>query len=117
MDKENLNALLAGRRTDMITLSNLKTEGFLIEQLDAKLSLRRQPDGTLSLSVHPVYKEAQLHDQLINREAEQLKSGEVGSIVKTYKDGADNEKTIVIEYDNKTREFVDRKSTRLNSSH
>lgn len=106
MDKENLEALLAGRRTDMITFHNLKTEGFRIEQLDARLSLSREPDGTLSLSVHPVYKEAQQHDQLVNREVEQLKSGEVGSIGKTYKDSAGNEKIIVIEYDNKTREFV-----------
>lgn len=104
--KEDLSAMLSGRRTEMISLNNLNADGIKIEQLDVRLSLRREPDGTLSLKVHPVYKEARHHSMLVNAEAEQLMSGKVANIKKTITDDKGNEHSVVIEYDEKTKEFV-----------
>ncbi|MDX3916982.1 MAG: DUF4099 domain-containing protein [Pseudosphingobacterium sp.] len=105
LEKEDLDALLAGRRTNMISLKDLKGEGVHIEQLDARLSLSRQPDGRISLNVHPIYKEAIQHPLLINSEAEQLIQGNLSNISKTH-NGPLGTKTYIIEYDKDTREFV-----------
>ena len=40
LDVDDLNALLAGRRTDMLRLEHLEMDGVHIEALDAKMSLR-----------------------------------------------------------------------------
>lgn len=106
LDKENVNALLAGRRTDMISLKNLKAEGFHIGQLDARLSLAKEPDGRLSLMVHPIYKEAQKHELLINNEADQLKSGQIANVKKTFTDPDGKTRTVIIEYDGETKEYI-----------
>ncbi|MCT1525817.1 DUF4099 domain-containing protein [Sphingobacterium lactis] len=106
LDQENIDALLAGRRTDMVSLKNLKAEGIHIGQLDARLSLGREPDGTLSLMVHPIYKEAQQHELLVNDEAEQLKSGKLSNITKAYTDADGKTRTVIIEYDGETKEFI-----------
>jgi len=103
---DNLQALLAGQRTGLVTLHNLKADGFRIADLDARLSLSRQPDGTLALNLHPIYREAQQHGQLLNIEAELLKSGGLLSVTKTVQTGNGQPKTTVIEYDAETKEFV-----------
>ena len=41
LDEDDLQALLRGRRTDMLRLENLRFEGLHIAQLDTKLSLRQ----------------------------------------------------------------------------
>jgi hypothetical protein len=106
LEKEDLDALLTGKRTALIPLRDLKAEGFRIEQLDARLSLAREPDGTLNLKLHPVYREAQQHPMLSNSEAEQLKTGQLANIAKAYAEPGGKRKTHVFEYDEKTREFV-----------
>jgi hypothetical protein len=57
LDEDDRNALLSGRRTDMLRLENLKSEGIHIPALDAKLSLRPNAAGNMELLVHPIYKE------------------------------------------------------------
>lgn len=106
LDRENMDALLAGRRTDMIPLRDLKADGFRIPQLNARLSLSRQPDGNLDVMVHPIYKEAQKHDMLPNDEAERLQTGKLANIRKTYTDTEGKTRTVIIEYDGETREFI-----------
>ncbi len=106
LEKENVDALLAGRRTDLISLRNLKTEGFQIQQLDAKLSLFRSEDGKVSLNVHPIYKEARNHGLLTDLEAEQLKLGEK-SVIRKYQNTPEGTRKVhIIEYDAETREFI-----------
>ena len=51
-------ALLAGRRTDMLRFENLEFEDMKITKLNAKVSLQPKEDGTLELLIHPIYKEA-----------------------------------------------------------
>ncbi len=106
LEKANVDALLAGRRTDLISLKNLKTEGFRIEALDAKLSLFKSEDGKVSLNVHPIYKEARKHALLTDHEAEQLKLGE-NSVIRKYQNTPEGTRKVhVIEYDAETREFI-----------
>lgn len=106
IERDDLDALLSGRRTDLIIMSNLQSEGFRIERLDAKLSLDRSPDGKITVQLHPIYKEAQRHPLLMDVEAEQLELGKISNIQKTYDTPEGKRKSRIIEYDTETKEFV-----------
>lgn len=106
ISEENLNALLAGRRTELISLRGLKTDGFSIEQLDAKLSLVPEFDNRLALKIHPIYKEPKLHPLLLDQEAQVLIDGKIDTLQKIYQDG-ERTKVFNFEYDRETKEFID----------
>ena len=72
---ENIDALLAGRRTDMLSMAGLNIDGFAIRGLDAKLSLSRNTDGTVQLNIHPIYREPQWHPLLSDDEEKALIAG------------------------------------------
>lgn len=103
---EDLSALLAGRRTDLVSIQNLRTEAFHIQQLDAKLSLQRHPDGSVSLNLHPIYKQAVGHELLDKSEVELLTSGKIANVSKQVDLEPVKKKTLIIEYDAQTREFI-----------
>src|SRR5690606_31818694 len=86
MNSEDMDALISGRRTAMRSMAHLELDGFNIRQLDAKLSLRRNGDGTVSLNLHPIYKDIQSHPLLDMDEAFRRAAGEVPSIQKEYSD-------------------------------
>jgi hypothetical protein len=105
LEQDDLDALLAGRRTQLISLHELKADGFQIDQLDAKLSVTADWDGKLTLKIHPIYKQPKLHPMLNEHEAQVLIDGQIDTLHKIYeKDG--KSKAYAFEYDPETREFV-----------
>ena len=80
LDQDDLNALLSGRRTDMLRLENLEADGVLIRLLDVKLSLRANEKGVLELLAHPIHKDIEPPYYLTAEEAEQLEKGEAVNI-------------------------------------
>ena len=106
LSSEDLDALLAGRRTDMRSMVHLKMDGFAIRQLDAKLSLSRKEDGTVALNLHPIYKEVKPHPLLSEEEAGELEAGKLQSVQKVYEQADKKLAQLIIEYDEQTREFV-----------
>ena len=106
MDMDDLQALLAGKRTDMISLKNLSADGLNIDQLDAKISMKPNAKGKLDLLIHPIYKEASYPPFLTDVEAQKLQNGESVNISKTTVDDLGNKKEILVEFDKDTKEFV-----------
>ena len=105
LSAENLNALLSGNRTDLIRINNISSNGIEISKLDAKLSLRPTEDGKLNLLLHPIYKTAQAPTYLSKEEIEELKSGQESNIIRIIGEGK-NKKTVFVEYDKETNEFL-----------
>jgi len=106
IDADDLAALLAGRRTDMLRLENLEMAGVRIAVLDAKLSLKPDADGVPRLMLHPIYREPQVPEFLTDTQAQMLEKGEVANLQKTIIDGQGNPKEVLIEYDKDTKEFI-----------
>jgi hypothetical protein len=104
LSPEDVEALLAGRRTNLMSLKNLDASGLKIEQLDAKLSLARKPDGQVNFKLHPIYKQPFIPPLLDEDEAEALISGKRLSVDKIIP--GPGKKEIVFEYDRDTREFI-----------
>ncbi|SDE62373.1 Protein of unknown function [Mucilaginibacter pineti] len=107
IDDDDLAALLAGRRTDMLRLENLEQQGLHIPALDAKLSLRRNEDGKVELLAHPIYKYAEGPEYLTDIEKESLEKGEAVNVVKTISDGEGDKREVLVEFDNETNEFIE----------
>lgn len=107
LDVDDLRAMLSGRRTDMLRLENLQSDGIHIPTLDAKLSLRpNDAEGTLELLVHPIYKEVGPPYYLTPEEAGQLEKGEAVNIDKVITDKDGNTKEVLVEFDRETNEFI-----------
>ena len=106
LDRMNLDALRAGRRTEMINMANLRLDGLSIRQLDAKLSLSEGNDGQIKLNIHPVYRRPVDHPLLSRQEMDLLIGGKETSIEKNAPLSTKRQKSVVIEYDEQTREFV-----------
>lgn len=104
--QNDIDALLAGRRTEMQSLKNLQLDGFSIHQLDAKLSLDIDAKGKVALNLHPIYKTEVPHPLLSEKEAKNLREGKLHSIQKEYEQPNKILGKIVIEYDEQTKEFV-----------
>lgn len=106
LKRDDINALLAGRRTELTNFKDLKFEGLSIPELDAKLSLKKDQDGTVSLNVHPIYKVARTHELLNENESQKLQSGEIDNIAKEQEEQKGKIRKIIIEYDEQTKEFI-----------
>ncbi len=106
LDHDDLTALLSGRRTDMLRLENLKTDGLQIPALDAKLSLKPDAEGKLQLLLHPIYREPEVPAFLTDTQAEMLEKGEVPNLQQMIFDGEGNPREVLIEFDKDTNEFV-----------
>lgn len=106
LSDEDIEALLSGNRTDLITLQDLHGDGIHITKMDAKLSLQRAETGHISIQLHPIYRDIKKHPMLLEAEADQLEQGALTHVLKTYQTGDGKKKTWVIEYDPETREFI-----------
>lgn len=106
IDDDDLAALLAGRRTDMLRLENLEQQGLHIPALDAKLSLRRNENGGVELLAHPIYKSAEGPEYLTDTEKESLEKGEAVNVVKTINNGEGDKREVLVEFDQDTNEFI-----------
>ncbi len=103
---EDIDALLGGHRTELITLHNLHADGINIRKIDAKLSLERMPNGHVTVQLHPIYRETKKHPLLIDIEADQLERGALTNVLKTYQAPDGKKRSWLIEYDPQTREFI-----------
>lgn len=101
-----IQALLNGRRTDLISLRALKGEGFEIERLDARLSLQREDSGEISLMIHPIYKAAREHPLLTAGEMDDLINGRKDFVGRRIEKEEGRWAMYNIEYDPVTRDFV-----------
>src|ERR1700753_3094329 len=77
LNEDDLQALLCGRRTEMLTLKNLEAENIKIGSIDAKMSLERKPNGEVSIVIHPIYKRPVIPSFLDETEALELVKGDV----------------------------------------
>lgn len=106
LSRENLQALLSGRRTELLTLENVQADGFLIKRLDVKLSLQRSEAGWVSLQAHPIHHQVQRDTQLDENEIDQLTGKHAAIVSKSVKGSDGKYKKLVFEYDPQTREFI-----------
>lgn len=106
LNARDLEALMAGRRTGMLTLHDLAGDGIKIAAIDAKLSLALNPKGEAELLLHPVYKEAVYPEYLTDVEAEKLQNGTAVNIEKIITDKDGQKLDALIEYDPDTKEFI-----------
>jgi hypothetical protein len=76
LDRDTIQALMSGVRTPLMELRvNVDDLGPL--QLNAKLSLREAPDGSLMLHIHPVRKDIQNDFNLPQKDLRRLEEGEI----------------------------------------
>jgi hypothetical protein len=106
LDREDIDALLSGRRTSMLRFENLSFDGFNIPALDAKISLKPGSDGNLELMLHPIYKKAEHPAWLSDLEAEKLEKGEAINLEKMIFDDEGKLKDVLVEFDKETNEFI-----------
>ena len=106
LEPEAISSLLSGRRTTLISLNELKGQGFSIERLDARLSLHRANSGAVELLIHPIYKHPRAHPLLNEQEMSALISNERAFIAKAVEREEGRSTMYNIEYDKITRDFV-----------
>jgi len=106
LDHDDLDALLAGRRTDMLRLKDLTLDDMKIKLLDAKLSLERQPDGTVALKLHPIHRAPEVPPYLTRDEVEGLEKGDTVNVLKKVYDDDGHAREVLVEYDKETNEFI-----------
>lgn len=103
--ENDLKALLSGNRTSMIQFQNLQDENDKIGSMNAKISLKRNEDGSASVLIHPVYREMQLPEELTIDDAEKLANGEIVNLeMKMHIGGQKRE--VLVEFDHDTQEFL-----------
>jgi hypothetical protein len=113
LDRPDMDALLSGRRTDMLRLENLGHAGMKIASLNAKLSLKSGPEGRPELLLHPVYLRSVRPDYLTDTESESLEKGEEVSIEKNIIDHNGQRKRVLIEFDRETNQFLETDEDKL----
>jgi len=106
LDHDDLDAMLAGRRTSMLRLEGLVFDDMKIEQLDAKLSLKRNEDDSVSLLLHPIHREPEAPAYLTRDEAEGLEKGDTANLFKKIIDDEGHEREVLVEFDKDTNEFI-----------
>lgn len=104
--EKEVNALKKGQMTDIVELKDLKGKDIHIEKLPARLSIVRGEDGNPSLRIDPVYKEPNIHPDLSDSERKQLVNKELANIKKSYVDKEGNIQSEIIEYDQRTKQFL-----------
>ncbi|SDD71477.1 DUF4099 domain-containing protein [Pedobacter soli] len=106
LNPEEISALLSGRRTELISLFELKGEKFDIERLDARLSLRRNANNEVEVLINPIYHSPRQHSLLTDHEMHQLIEGKKDFIAKSIQIEEGISEMYNIEYDRVTNDFV-----------
>lgn len=104
--EREVNALKNGGITDVVELTDLKGKDIFIDKLPARLSIVRGEDGNPALRIDPVYREPNQHPNLNDAERNQLVRKELANIKKSYVDKEGNIQTEIIEYDQRTKQFL-----------
>jgi len=106
LSADNVDALYAGRRTDMLELADIEIGGLKFRHLNVKLSVLRKSSGEVKLQLHPIYREPQLHPLLSAQQTEQLMRGEKNVIAIDAIISNKKSKRVLIAYDPQVKEFV-----------
>lgn len=106
VSREDLEALLCGRRTDLLKLKGPALENIGIRRIKAKLSLRSNEAGHPELLIHPVYKKPNIPDILSQAEAKELESLWEDSILTFTENQRGDMCSTLVEYDRQTREYI-----------
>ena len=101
MPPRTYNALMSGNRTSLIRFNKLKVPGLEGGSLDAKLSLERKPDNSVSIRFHPINQMPKNTFNLTKDEIGKL-NGDINFIEKKLPNGKDH----LIGIDKQTNEFV-----------
>lgn len=104
--EKEVNALKNGGMTDVVELRDLRGKDLQIDKLPARLSIVRGEDGNPALRIDPVYKEPKFHPDLSELEQNQLIRKELANIKKSYLDKDGNIQSEIIEYDERTKQFL-----------
>lgn len=109
-----LNALLSGNRTSLIRFDKINIPGMSSPlSLDAKLSLERKPDNSVSLKIHPINQSAKNSFNLTKEELRYLANGETNFVSKQLKDSKGKLDDYLVTLDKTTNEFVAVKRDRI----
>jgi hypothetical protein len=95
------NALMSGNRTSLIRFNKMNVPGLEGGSLDAKISLERKADNSVSIRFHPINQMPKNTFNLTKDEIEKLKKG-FGFIEKKLENGKDH----LVGMDKETNEFV-----------
>jgi len=106
LDDDDRIALLSGRRTSMLRLENLFSDGLHIPFLDAKISLNPNAAGNIDMLVHPIYRQAIQPSFLTDSEAQELEKGDVPNIEKVIEGEDGYTRDVLVEFDRETNEFM-----------
>lgn len=115
--EKEIHALKNGRMTNIVELNGLKGKDVQIDKLPARLSIVRGEDGNPALRIDPVYKEASIHPDLSEVERNQLIKKELANIKKSYVDKEGNIQSEIIEYDQRTKQFLSYNPRDIKSPH
>jgi hypothetical protein len=109
-----LNALLSGHRTSLIRFDKVNIPGINSPlSLDAKLSLERKSDNSVSLKIHPINQSAKNSFNLTKDELGYLANGETNFVSKQLKDNKGKLDDYLVTLDKTTNEFVAVKRDRI----
>jgi len=76
LDKNSLEALLSGKRTNLLNIKAIDSKGELLE-FKGKLSISRNPDNSVGVNIHPVRQEIKNDIGLKPDELEKLKKSQL----------------------------------------
>lgn len=109
-----LNALLSGNRTSLIRFDKVNIPGMNSPlSLDAKLSLERKLDNSVSLKIHPINQFAKKSFNLTKEELGYLANGETNFVSKQLKDNKGKLDDYLVTLDKTTNEFIAVKRDRI----
>lgn len=107
------NALFSGKRTGLFHFKNMNIPG--LKELDAKLSVKRKPDGGASLALHPIQKVAKNVFDLNPDQIDTLNKEGTEWIDKKMKDKNGIEENYLVTLDKETNEYVALKKSTINA--
>ncbi|WP_339751132.1 DUF4099 domain-containing protein [Algoriphagus aquimarinus] len=115
--EKEVTALKNGKMTDIVELKGLKSKDIHIDKMPARLSIVRGEDGSPALRIDPVYREPKFHPDLSEVERNQLVRKELNNIKKSYVDKEGNIQSEIIEYDQRTKQFLSYNPRDIKSPH
>jgi hypothetical protein len=115
--EKEVSALKNGKMTDIVELKDLKGKNIHIDKIPARLSIVRGEDGNPALRIDPVYMEPNIHPDMSKVEQDQLIKKELANIKKSYVDKEGNIQSEIIEYDQRTKQYLSYNPRDINAPH